>query len=254
MKFLLVKSVFCPNYKYYEATIKSLFKTNIFIQLIKENNKITFDGLFVGYSYTFNDNLSSDINLIKRNFENIYTEFWPINYGKSSIFNYLINFLKDKDYTYIIYLDHDIHFDLNSTDNFVNIFSKDLSKYGLIAFNQKGDIRHQANIYENKENNIVWPNDDTSIASGAFLIKSDIFTELNKFDKIVYGLDDYYLCKQLREKGYLNIVISNCFVMHPFDKNDKYLKWKRDSIERLVKGEKMDYFREIEEVNNLFLI
>lgn len=256
MKFLLVKSVFCPNNKYYEATAKSLIKTNIFIDIIKKN--FIFDLLVIGYSYIYNDNLTKMINLIKKNYENIYTEFWPINFGKSSIFNYLIDFLKDKDYTYIIYLDHDIHFSINSTDNFINNFiniflNDNVNRYGLIALNQKGDIRHQANIYENRDGNIVWPSNDTSIASGAFIIKSDIFSGLDKFKKIVYGLDDYYLCKQLREKGYLNIVISDCFVMHPFDNNEKYMKWKRDNIERLVFGEDRDYYSVIEESCNLFL-
>lgn len=261
MKILLIKSALCPNDKYFEITLKSLIKTNIFIQMIKKDNNITFDLLFIGWTYTYNKKIDMILDIIKTNFENIYKEYWAINYGKYKILNYCIDFIKDNNYNYIIYMDHDIHFDLYSANNFMKIFEFDnleinSKKVGLIALNQKGDIRHQPSIYENKYlDNIVWPNDDTSIASGAFVIKSCIFQLLKPFElKIVYGLDDYLLCKQLSNMEYINVVFTSCYVMHPFDCNDNFKKWKENNIKKLINNEPINYYQNIEESLNLFTI
>ena len=252
MKILIIKSVFCPNKKYLDISINSLLKINTFP---------TVDLLLIGWTntHTYTQEI---INIIPSlTFQIVHTEFWPINYGKCKIFNYVIDFIKQNDtYTHIIFMDHDIWFDnITSTilESIINVTSSTQS-LGLIAFNQKGDNRHRPTIYQNIETNnnikIIWPNDDWSIASGAFIISTQTFKNINYFDlKSVYGLDDHYLCKQLTDKGYTNVVLANYYVMHPLDNNKEYKSWKNNNITKMLNKEDINYYMNIEESMNLFI-
>lgn len=254
MKILLIKSVFCPNKIYLDISLSSLMKINDFIKSIDD---VHFDLLLIGWTYKY----ASKIILTNLNFKNIFTEFWVINYGKCKILNYSIDFIKQNDnYCHIIYLDHDIYFDTLLSENFKNIMNLELAskKIGLIAFNHKGDIRHRPSIYENSlyiDNlKIVWTTDNWAIASGAFIILTEVFKMLEYFSlDSVYGLDDHSLCVQLVNKGYINLVIANCYVIHPYDNNEKYNKWKRNNVMKMINKEHFNYYINIEESMNLFM-
>lgn len=242
MKILIVKSVFCPNKNYFNITCNSLHKVNNYIKQFD----IKFDLLLIGWnSFNFDyDNLS---------FDSIFTEFWPINYGKAKIFNSCIDFVKNSKYKNLIYLDHDIYF-----DEYFDLkkISEITPKYGLVAFNHRMDCRHRPTIYINSSNfdelRIVWPNDDLGIASGAFIIDADKFRNLEYFElDSVYGLDDYHLCQQLTKQNYRNVVIANCYIIHPFDNNKEYGEWKKDNVKRMINND-LHYYRNIEESMNFF--
>jgi hypothetical protein len=101
----------------------------------------------------------------------------------------------------------------------------------------------------------VWSDDNHSIAIGCFVIKSCAFSSLKKFNVIaVYGLDDYELCEQLSKNGYLNVVIKNCYVIHPFDDNPTYSEWKKNNIIKLIDGKPINYYQNIEESMNILLM
>lgn len=264
MRFLILKTAFCPDLTYLNTTLKSLIKTNIFIEMIsKKNSEIKFDLLIIGWVKTFQKHIDLTLSLIQLNFENIYKEYWYLNYGKYKIYNFLIDFIKQyasNDYNGIFILDHDIYFDFNSFDTFFELFTLQKlliegKQLGVIAFNQKLDVRHQREIYNNclkyHHLNIVWPNNIGSIATGGIFLYPETILNLNYFDLFtVYGLDDYYLCKQLIDKGFLNVVLENIYIIHPKDMNIKYTQWKIENIKKLIDHRNADYFRNIEESMN----
>ena len=256
MKNLLIKSVFCPSKIYFKNTLKSLIKINMFMQL----KNIKFDLLLIGWIHIYDKIINKILRTIKLEFCNVFTEFWTINYGKYKILNYSIDFVKNKpQYKNIIYMDHDVHFDFLSDIDFKNlddlintqINSKNI---GLIAFNQKGDNRHQPSIYENSYLNLVWPSHNGAIATGSFITSLDNFIKLEKFELCsVYGLDDYILCEKLRNMNLINVVISDNFVIHPFDNNEKYNLWKKNNIINTINNNINNYYRNIEESMNVHL-
>jgi hypothetical protein len=262
MNILLVKSVFAPNDKYLNVMIKSLIKINIYIQCLKKYN-ITFDLLLVGWAHKYVDTLNLLFKMVKFEFENVYTEYWGINYGKYKVLNFMIEFANTHDgYDNYIYMDHDIHFDILTVKNFKKIIHlNNLIVYGkeigICAFNQKGDVRHQPiineNVFDNDSIQLIWSNMVGSIATGSFIIKPHILKSLKTFElKSVYGLDDYLLCKQLEENKMINVVISNCYVYHPYDDNEKYKLWKKNNIIKTINND-INYYNNIEDSMNLHL-
>ena len=260
MKILFVKSIFCPNINFFNTCIKSIINMNIFVNLIDD---IECDILIIGWIKNFKKRLKLIIKMIPLKFSNIYINIWNINYGKYYMLNRMLDYCKENNsYDLLIYLDHDIEFSFNKF-NIIRLALKsynylDNENIGLVAFNQLEDVRHQKNIYENEINingvKYIYPNNFQSIACGAYYISYKIFSNLNRFEiKSVYGLDDYYLLKQLHEKGYNNIVIKNYFVIHPFNKIEKYDKWKIKSICDLIEYKNINYFKAIEDSNNLWI-
>lgn len=264
MKFLIVKSAFCPNEHYLDVTIGSLIKINMFVNLLMKNdNNIIFDLYFIGWVHTMGAKIDLCFKLHKFSFSKVDRELWGVNYGKYKILNCMIDYVKNSNTTYdaIIYLDHDIHFDIITCNIIFNdiVLLKDQrinsQPLGMIAFNQKGDVRHQMGIHENKIqlNSIecVWPEVNGPIASGAFVIFPDVIKQLTPFELVsVYGLDDYALASKLTNNGYINVVMNNLCVVHPYDYNIKYTEWKRVNILRLINGTQSNYFTSVEEMNN----
>jgi hypothetical protein len=266
MKILLVKSIFCPTNEYLNVTIKSLIKINIFIHFMIQFD-MEFDLLLIGWSHKYKNILDCLLKLIKFNFANIFTEYWAINYVKYKILNYMIDFTKkNNNYENVIYLDHDIYFDIIFMHNFNKIAClNDLlinnKNIGLAAFNQKEDVRHQPLIYENSFNNdglkIIWTDEISAIATGAFIISCSTLQKLDYFKlKTVYGLDDFLLCKQLKDRGLINIVLENCVVVHPYDvciNNEKYKQWKKNNIIKTI-NDNINYYTNIEESMNIHVL
>jgi hypothetical protein len=273
MKFLLVKSLFCPNQQYYETTVKSIVGINIFIKLLKSNLSVSIDVLYIGWINSHSDAFDKYLQLcepeMKLLYSNIYKELWKINYGKYKIYNNMIDFVKlmkqtDNDYDFIIYLDHDIYLDFDQIDLFQSVsllenYRIDSCRLGICALNHLEDIRHQTDIYTNQytacDFQLLRPSRVGSIASGAFIIFPDILIELNGFDILtIYGLDDYQLDQKLITLGCINVVIGNMFAVHPFDDNIQYSAWKKNHLLRLINGEsqKNNYYLEIQESINFW--
>ncbi len=274
MKILLVKSVFCPNDIYYETTIKTLIKLNMFIGLIKhkKNKKqideiLTVDVYCIGWIHTFNNKMESFFETNLNEFDSVDTNFFYHNYGKYHIFNQLIEYVKNHHCTYdlIIYTDHDIYFDMACTQDislFMNLqflknhIIKD-KHLGLIAFNQKKDNRHKKDIYENNSvflnYHIIYPSCIGSIASGGFMIFPEVLIQIKCFELLsVYGLDDYYLVEKLTSMNYLNVVIENLHVIHPYDNNDEYMMWKKNKIIKMIIKNDENYHQQVQESINFW--
>jgi hypothetical protein len=261
MKLLLIKTVFCPTKKYLNDTIISLFKTTIIIEILIKKYSLEIDLYLIGWVYKFGTLFEKCIDILKYKYSNIFKNLWHLNYGKYKILNDCINFVKNNNkYINIIFMDHDIYFNYKSIDVLYKLLSNtnefDKHNIGLIAFNHLIDIRHQLSIYDNYINInkivLVWPNITGSIATGGFIIKANIFSQLTDFKLLsVYGLDDYYLCNELQKNGFLNVVAKDCFIIHPFDNNKKYKQWKKQNIINMINGSITNYYLNIEHSINL---
>jgi hypothetical protein len=260
MKILIIKSLFCPTKHYLDVTIKSIVKTNIYFNLLDKkncNDHIFSDILFIGWINRFEKDFLSFIENYKLIFENIYQDFWYLNYGKYELINRIIDFSKKiNNYDYILYMDHDVYLDFNSVNIFIHIknlqkFTIDNKPLGMIAFNQTQDVRHQNDIFENKimcdDLELVYPSKNGAIASGAFIAQPDRFASMTHFNKLtIYGLDDYFLTGRLLELNYINVVISNISIVHPFDSNDRYSVWKKNHLLKIINVRNNDSMYSIE--------
>lgn len=260
MNILIIKSIFCPNEIFLQKMFDSIIKIDTYTNLFDKNNK--YNLLLVGWCNQQENSIDLFIELLnpKLNISKIY---WPINYGKYKLFNDLKVYADQNIHQCIIYLDHDIYFDFNfNTMMDINEISKlfledEIIKIGLIAFNQKIDVRHQSDIYDNQLKinniNICWPNTFGSIACGAFMINPVIINKLSDIALVsVYGLDDVALVTELNNNCYKSIVLENYYVVHPFTDNYIYNKWKYDMVMKLISGTNINYYQTIEDANNLW--
>jgi hypothetical protein len=227
---------------------------NLFYYL-KGENIIVQKIILIGYCKK--EFLKSVQQLIKTNQYEIKFINFKINLGKYYIFNEIGNMKLPKN-TLIWYMDHDIY-----PDKLYNNFQIlkeliNLHDIGIVAFNQKNDIRHQYNIYFNEtfklSTHLVYPEegDYGSIALGSFVISSNKIKILCELDKLsVYGMDDYYMNKLFSLKKLPTYVLKEYFIIHPFDKNLNYKKWKLQTIQNLIEN-KLSYEQSIQSSINFW--
>lgn len=266
MNFLIVRSVFCPNDEFYKISIDALLNLFDFLEYEDKNN-INLDLFIVGWAKKnkYSCMISKMIDLKKYIFNNVIINMSPLNYGKYHIFNQIKDLELDK-YDFILYSDHDILFPLvllskNVLMKMSGLFTNSINnkQIGLVAFNQLEDVRHQYDIYQNRiiinDITCVYPNDECfgSIADGCFMTSASVFDVINYFDLItVYGLDDYHLIKKIHDKNMMAVVLSNIYIVHPHNDNDKYNKWKKDRILELINNKPRKYYELIQESINFW--
>lgn len=272
---MVIRSVFCPNEQFLNICIDNLKNLMSFIKFVQTKNmELTFSLCLYGWvkkEYREYFNLTELQNI----FYTLDIDLWCINYGKYKILNNIIELCRKNICDSIFYSDHDIIFDQNDNREFHNLFQK-LNQViyqpilnmtvGIVMLNQKGDVRHQYDIYENSfsmlETVYVYPNmhNFTSIASGCFYSKCIIFSSLPLFNlDYVYGLDDYYIVYNLNKNGYAAVIIKDACVDHPFNvANVSYLKWKQECTINIIKNitstadTKNNYYSQIEQSMNLW--
>ena len=188
MKLLIIKTLYIPNKYYVKPNLKSiqsldrLDKTDIYIS---------------GY-------VKVQVN-IKTKHNIIHLSKLDTNYGKAFILNQSSIFIKNLQYDYILYLDHDIIL--------VNNLLKRIclpDRFGLIAPNHLSDNRHR--LYS-KVLNMLHITD--KIASGCFIIRFKLFN-FNLPEKVYYD-DDSLIMKYINANNYLTGILLNVYVIHPFN-------------------------------------
>lgn len=257
-KYLLVRSIFCPDYQHFKKSFRGIINTADFINFVGES----VDLLVIGYTKPkYTDHIDKICGWKSGMFNNIYTKLWRINWGKYEILNYLLNFC-DK-YKGILFMDHDIVLPLTDKTVFNKLKSVcdgciNNRKVGFTALNQVGDCRHQPNIYENQVLidgiHVVYPNltNYGAIASGCFFSQPQVLKNVLPLDKIsVYGLDDYYICKTLVDNGFNPVVVSSIVVEHPNDSSIIYKKWKKRMVEKCISNN-VKYLETIQDATNFW--
>ena len=240
--YFIIKSIFSPNDKIFASTFSSLIN-------LYENNISNIDIFLIGW-VTNGDNKKKIKEYTKKHKKiNTRIEFWNENYGKYYLFNKINKYISKK---YImtknmLYFDHDIII-LSFSDmiiiseKLIN-FEVDDKKIGLLVFNQKGDSRHQIDIYDNmtyinKEKVLYSKNMNImSIGMGCFCISTECFLLCTPLDNIsVYGMDDYNMCLNITKNNYNIIITVDVSIYHPHYYDEKYKNWKNDMVKKIIEN------------------
>lgn len=257
MRRIIIKSLFCPNNKYYKITANSLINLFDYLTYFNVNNA---DIILIGWANIYSSQLEKLVTILNKNKYKINYELFDINYGKYKIFDNMVQISKLDIYSTLYYFDHDIQilpeYNLFSVDINGKIDGKNI---GILAVNHTEDIRHQLTVYENEctvnNHTVVYPveGDYGSVADGCFIGNCECIKNM-KFSMInVYGLDDYYLIKQVDELNFSYGVLKNIFVEHPYDDNVEYTMWKKQQIVDIVNNNN-SYYKSVESFINLFNI
>jgi len=166
---------------------------------------------------------------------------------------------------FILVLDHDLLFDSLSLDVFDkidNVFSETDTKppnIAAVVLNQSEDVRHQLSALDQMsvvaDNRIAYTSEDSStvIALGGFFIKVECIDILSSFTTVaVYGLDDSIIQEELNKRGLKTVLLLDECVVHPFDHDKNYKRWKVDMVNRLINNTDVNYFRTVELSVNLW--
>lgn len=283
MKILVVKTVFCPRDDYFETSFNNII--NLFDVLDKNAVEYDADIYILGWCKRekYRKNLEK---LMETNWNKIYHDLFPHNYGKLFAFNKIKELLKQHpEYEYVFYSDHDIVFEnkiseyvsplLKFIDSDVSFDQKNAGgapnvlELGVIFLNQKGDVRHKASVYANMVvydgHTLAFADDmDTgAYASGCMFVSSRCLLSFGVFQcTSVYGLDEYFLLKHVTSGGRFACCLAHdLYVTHPYDnhKNNKtYVEWKHNSVKRTmdkIKNKSMsdnNYLAEVLKSNNLW--
>lgn len=238
---MIIKSIFSPNQYQLERTMTSI---GSLLQL-QINIPITFIG-FTIYP-----------EVLKQKYPTQKFIFLSQNYGKTYILNYMIKNNHTFSSNAIYYFDHDILFP--DSVIFAPIIQSTLSNtFSLIAFNQKEDNRHQLLAFQNMEHahnlTIYYPNSNliSSIALGAFVISKECLRDLVELElEYVYGADDYRFLQEIQNNNHRSGILKDYYVVHPFDKDEEYLEWKKTNIlktlDQKMNNKKINYQDSIQE-------
>lgn len=253
MNILICKSIFCPDNEQLNVTINSIE----FMTKYLKDSDIIIDYYFVGWC--MNKYRDTIINFIKNKKINHSILFFDINLGKYEIINKIIEKISDR-YNYFIYFDHDIIIQQDFYNRLHKIGAIMMQKIndkpiGLLAFDQLDDNRHSNSAYNNQCNNICYPDDNIygAVADGAFVGNIECFKDIEKLQPMsAYGMDDYYLSKKIKDNKYLCCIINDIYVQHPYEKNDKYKKWKKYIVEKTINSSENIYFLTVEDASNFW--
>lgn len=235
--FVFVKSIFCPNRDFLSYNIKSLL--SILDYWKKINKKCLF--IFIGWIPEIH--LMKSIYEILERFINKKIIFLSKNFGKYYVFNYIQKYISDDHF--LLYFDHDIVID-NNDDSFYNILHLPhlMTKYNinLIAFDQREDKRHRADVYKNCiyiEDHLFYTNlNPYSLAMGAFIAKTNIFNKITFHLYSVYGMDDYELINEIKIKdnNKYSVLLSDICIIHPYYNNIEYLELKKNMVKFMLEN------------------
>lgn len=233
MRLLIGKSMFVPD-------VINLNKLNNSLLILGQVCK-QYDIVLIGWC---RDNMFDKIHKLP----NMRIIRFGINYGKYVILNNIFKLAKEYDYFW--YLDHDIIptefpqvFDMFNTIDDHNI--------AAIALNMYQDNRHKLTMINNRINNdFIYPNlqCNYAIALGSFIGKSEFFADMQFDVKHVYYYDDFDLINMLILKKCCVILAKNIYVIHPYEDNQKYIKWKQDQLTNVHDN----YFIQIQQSHNFW--
>jgi hypothetical protein len=245
-KVLVIRSIFCPDTLNVSICIEGLINIAKLVSMAPEQFDFSFG--IVGWCKKV-EMIEEIRNAIKQLPYNIIKfDMWDHNYGKFCVMNQIIALCKNVKYDCVIYSDHDIIFPIDPSlfPTVKKYLSADIvinnRPIGLVAFNHIHDIRHQYDIHtahHNEYYNIIypqWSDNFTSIATGAYFARAELFTMLDPFTPLsVYGFDDYYLLKKISDIGFCAAVHKELYILHPFrEQNNNYIKWKQMQMKWIV--------------------
>ena len=156
------------------------------------------------------------------------------NVGKADIINHMYS--KNNDCTHVISIDSDMIADEgNFIDDMVWAIEH-FPTFGLLSSFQKGNDQQIPGLQKTcaKEKCVIKYGNYRLVAGGCIILKKETWNTLNGYSNYgkVYGFDDAIMMAQLNSIGKDVGVIETVKLMHPFDNDQGYIKWKTENISR----------------------
>lgn len=208
----IVSVVFIPNtdnLKRFKNSIQSILTSDL-----TNVQKIIIDG------WASSDNLWKEVENIVKDCSIISLNRREKNVGKSTIINENI-----PDTSLVVYSDSDIIVFPDTIQRMKNLSEK----FDIIIPDQLEDCRHYKLLYKNGINYndelIYLVERSEGIAGGFIMMKTDVLKNIKFQNKGPYGSDDVEFFQQAIQK-YKIVVCTRTVVIHPFDDNKEYYRWK----------------------------
>lgn len=176
------------------------------------------------------------------------------NDGKAAVVNSMhSSVVSGSGYEYILTADSDMIF-VDTVDNMIERLIKIANymaeytkkKTGLIGLNQLVNTRHYTSTYKNvthimrfneSKETVVWPDSPFGIAGGALFIPVSAWEDIGGYRKMgVYAGDDAYIIQDMHSKGYGYYLAKDVAMLHPYDNDEDYKKWKDYTLGFFNKG------------------
>lgn len=229
----ILSIVFIPDNNNYKRFIDSF---NSFIKLHEREDidKIIIDGYII-------DEYIDDIKNLVKDHKKVILNVREKNIGKSTIINENIHKINKR----VLLMDSDI---ILLPDSFERM-SKMICD--VVIPNQMEDCRHYSLVFKtpilalNEYVHIIKNN--TGVSGGCMLVFKSILHKIPFRNKGCYGSDDVEFLEDCLDNNFHIVLCKNVYIVHPFDVNKEYYKWKVRTSMKYYKKDLTE--KDIEESN-----
>lgn len=244
---LFVETIFCPCEELFELNKMSLISLFDYLEKYPYTLDICLGGWCIENKF-WNELYKICIDRFDKldNAGTILMERFDHNYGKAYTVNKLFeNYRSNIDLKYILTFDSDIRFNLKEKNIFdrlktaSKIIEQETNKsFGCISINLKpnqyNDLRkNKSFVYDNEE--LLWDSVfNGGYSGGAIFLNVDAWKNVNgyKIYNQPYAPEDTHLFFSLDSANYCVAIINSMFMIHPPNRNEIYMQWKRDVYNR----------------------
>lgn len=288
----VVQPIFAPDKKRLERNLKSLETIFKYVRKYDVISEIDIKLLIGGWAINEEFWDIIDKRVSEWSLNTIKPKRFDKNYGKAYTLNSLVNVGKQSNpkFDYILSIDSDILFPKDNVQMFERLINaaEKITKikkkpFGVLGLNQLEHCCHFKTITQNRKtikyektetfgdwkksindgklleinNNIndevVWPNNPSGIAGGCVLISRKLWDTVGGYRVMgVYAGDDAYLLLDCHNRGFTYQVIKSIGIIHPFDDDDEYQKWKGRVCHRDSGPIKNDISKQINEAEEFW--
>ena len=244
MKLCVAQPIFAPNKEMFDKNIRS-------IRSLKNLQADNVDFYFSGYALDeYWNELDTEIDKLCPVLYNKYS----INYGKAYNINSITSNLTG--YDLLLTMDSDIVF-LDDYDYLGRINDLNIENLGVISFMQLEGNCHLVDRLDQKivinNHTFIYNRDGGGIAGGCVLVNFDFWKEIGGYRVMgVYAGDDAFLFIDAMQRGKRFALDLDIEVIHPFENDHEYQKWKVSVCQRDSNGIERDISNQIEEATNFW--
>lgn len=265
MKILFAQPIFAPDEN---QLIRNLASLKTLFDYLGQSSLYEIDFVFGGWCKEEHF-WKHYFDLINARYGDVMIINFNKNLGKATVVNQLIS-MYNKYYDYIFTCDSDILFDLNEKRMFerlLNIGERLFNKnFGLISLQQKQNCAHMKSLFVNKmaipfwdgkqwiSELVMWPKYPGGIAGGALFISKKFWQYIKGYKVLgVYAGDDARIFEDAHKYQFFGAMVDSIAVIHPFDTDTEYQKWKCTVCQRDSKtGIKKDISKLVKEAEDFW--
>ncbi len=218
MRICVAQSIFAPNRLMLDRNIRSIKS----LKNLKSNNVYFY---FSGYAL---DEYWEELDSVIAELCPVLYNKYSINYGKAYNINNLT--LNLSDYALLLTMDSDIVF-MDNYDYLTKIAELNVKNLGVISFMQLEGNCHLVNRLDQEvvvnNHRLIYNQDGGGIAGGCVLVNFNFWKKIGGYKIMgVYAGDDAYLFMDAKYHKKRFALDLDTEVIHPFEIDDEYQKWK----------------------------